>query len=136
MEGRGEGTCCCEYPAGEVGTYEVGSNPRDCTSTPASAWEGGACWYDDEGDSGFRAMLCCRAGGEKDGPAAPGEVVPGRLCSSSGFAIRKPPSDCERLRSPFIVSPKLVAPAERVRPRPYNANREIGENLKPREGAE
>jgi len=35
--------------------------------------------------------------------AGGGKVAGGALSSSSGFAMRRPPRDCDRLRSPFMV---------------------------------
>jgi hypothetical protein len=40
------------------------------------------------------------------------ETDPGELSSSSGFAIRKPPKDCERLRSFSIMESQR--PAEMI----------------------
>tara|TARA_R110002003_G_scaffold878_16_gene21794 strand:+ start:3807 stop:4004 length:198 start_codon:yes stop_codon:yes gene_type:complete len=52
-----------------------------------------ACEGDDDGRGAALASAgCCGGGG-----------VPYAL-SSSGFAMRSPPRDCDRLRSPFIVA--------------------------------
>jgi hypothetical protein len=87
----------------------LGLNPSDpdagCAS--GSRWEGICCLcfsvivLDDdarEGDDAGRSAAGgwvlsagCDGGGD------------GELISSSGFAMRSPPSDCDRLRSPFIV---------------------------------
>jgi hypothetical protein len=52
----------------------------------------------DDDDRGAASSLssggcCCCCGGEA-----------GDALSSSGFAMRSPPRDCDRLRSPFIVA--------------------------------
>lgn len=79
------------------------SNPDvDCDS--GRAWELACsfCWSvtvlddDCDGDDGGRACdvcnsPCCWGGGE------------GEPTSSSGLAMRSPPRDCDRLRSPFIM---------------------------------
>lgn len=85
-----------------------GLNPSDPDTGWASGsrWEGICCrcfsvivLEDDacEGDDGGRAAAVwlsagCWGGGE------------GELGSSSGFAMRSPPRDCDRLRSPFIMA--------------------------------
>lgn len=49
---------------------------------------------DEVGRGAILWLSACDGGGEEVGDAS----------SSSGFAIRSPPRDCDRLRSPFIVA--------------------------------
>lgn len=51
-----------------------------------------------DGAGGGAAALWVACGG-----GGGGEDAGDALSSSSGFAMRRPPSDCDRLRSPFMV---------------------------------
>lgn len=123
-----EGSAVSEegWPDSVVGELEkkaFGLKPSDEDSCASGSRCVGACGF----GCSVAVMVFiedAREGGDGGGRAAAAAVglsadgwgggSMGELGFSSGFAMRSPPSDCERLRSPFIMA-GVLANAQRAR---------------------